>query len=120
MSPCSSEPDFERLATQLTAMLNTAADNGEVLGINNERLGGLFASIVRIYAEKVQNGEPVRPTGGNSSLGVTDVCIACTALMEAVDLELFELGGWQTMSGLGRIMSRSGDSPTHVDGAPGR
>ena len=91
------------LAGELAALLNEATDAGCSAEIDNERLGQLFAALVRTYADKVQNREAVRPFGRNAGLAVTDVAIACTAMMDAVNLELFELGGWQTMSGLGRL-----------------
>jgi hypothetical protein len=34
---------------------------------------------------------------------VTDVAIGCTALLESAGLEVFELGAWQSMSGIGRL-----------------
>ena len=46
------------------------------------------------------------PGSGRSALLVrsaTDVAIGCTAMLEAVNLALFELGAWQNMSSVGRI-----------------
>ena len=52
-------------------------------------------------------GNAPRPFGRNSGVTVTDVAISCTALMDSVGLELFELGAYQTMSGIGRLTQTS-------------
>lgn len=103
MSRCEQSAPFEELATELASLIHEATDVGASRDLSSAHLGRLFAALVRVYADKVQNGEDVRPFSGNSVLAVTDVAIACTAMMDAVNLELFELGGWQTMSGLGKL-----------------
>lgn len=109
MSQSDASARFGQLSLELSDLFNTLVDTGRTGELDNERLGQLFAALVRAYAEKVQNGEPARPFGSNSAPSATDVAIVCTALMDAVQMELFELGGWQTMSGLGRIVRESGE-----------
>jgi len=58
---------------------------------------------VRIYAAKAQAGVTPRPFARNSGIAITDVAICCTALMDCVGLSSFELGAWQSMSGLGKL-----------------
>ena len=63
---------------------------------------------MRLYAAKAQLGEAPRPYGRNAGVTVTDVAIGCTALLESAGLEVFELGAWQTMSGIGRLTPQGG------------
>jgi len=78
--------------------------------IPNESLGQVFGAIVRLCAAKAQIGPAPRPYGRNSGVAVTDVAISCTALMESAGLEVFELGAWQSMSGIGRLTPAGGNS----------
>jgi hypothetical protein len=100
MSP-SPEQDFSGLAGELIALCNEAIEADTLDAVPNDALGGLYAAIVRLYAAKVQAGEPMRPFSGNSGVSVTDVTISCSALLDSVQLSVFELGAWQTFSGLG-------------------
>jgi hypothetical protein len=58
----------------------------------------LIAAAVRVYSNKVERfgGFPV-VSGG--SLTATDAMIATTALLKAVNVQVFELGCWQNWAG---------------------
>jgi hypothetical protein len=94
---------FPDLASDIAALCAEAVDAGEPGRIPDDSLGQLFGAVVRLYAAKAQAGRTPRPFGRNSGVTVTDVAISCTALLDSVGLEVFELGAWQHMSGLGRI-----------------
>ena len=74
-----------------------------------DALGQAFGAIVRLYAAKAQMGNAPRPYGRNSGVTVTDVAIGCTALLESAGIEVFELGAWQSMSGIGRLTPQGGN-----------
>jgi hypothetical protein len=95
-------PSFFDLASDLSARCQDAIERERLDEIPNEDLGQVFASVLRVMAAKAQNGEVVRPFGRNSGVTATDVAIGCTAMLESVNLALFELGAWQSMSGVGR------------------
>jgi hypothetical protein len=60
----------------------------------------LVAATIRAYSAKVQAGEqflPFHPTSGRVS--PTDVMITASALLKAADLQVFELGMWQSYTG---------------------
>lgn len=96
--------DFESLASDLAAACAIAIEGERLEDIPDDSLGQIIGAAIRVYAAKAQNGTARRPFGRNSSVTVTDVAIACTALLEGVNLEVFELGAWQSMSGIGRII----------------
>jgi len=89
---------FSDLVSELSARCLEVIEDGHLDEIPNDRLGQMFASIVRVYAAKAQNGEAVIPFGRNSGVTTTDVAIGCTAMLDGIGLALFELGAWQTMT----------------------
>jgi len=97
-----SDPPFFELASDLSARCLDAIECDNLDEVTNEELGQVFASVLRVFAAKAQKGEAVRPFGRNSAVTATDVAIGCTAMLESVNLALFELGAWQSMSSVGR------------------
>jgi len=102
---------FADLASDLAAACAEAIETQRLDDIPNDSLGQAFGAIVRLYAAKAQFGEAPRPYGRNAGVTVTDVAIGCTALLESAGLEVFELGAWQTMSGIGRLTPQGGGKP---------
>jgi hypothetical protein len=94
---------FPELASDLAAACAEAIEADRLNDIPDDSLGQAFGAIVRLYAAKAQMGNAPRPYGRNSGVTVTDVAIGCTALLESAGIEVFELGAWQSMSGIGRL-----------------
>jgi hypothetical protein len=99
--------EFAFLASDIAAACAEAIEHNRVQEIPDDSLGQVIGAAIRLYAAKAQMGDAPRPFGRNSGVTVTDVAIACTALLEGAGLEVFELGAWQTMSGIGRLTSPS-------------
>ncbi len=76
-----------------------AAAIGDPDRIPDAELRALIANVVRLYAVKAENGmrTPLPPDGGG--LNVTETMIACTDLLHAVNVQMFELSMWQAMTG---------------------
>lgn len=94
---------FSDLASELAGRMAEAVDERELDRVPDEALGQLFGSIIRTFASKVQSNRTPRPFARNSGISITDVAIGCTAMMDSVGLTAFELGAWQSMSGLGKL-----------------
>ena len=109
MSASERNAAFAALASDIAAACAEAIEHERLDDIPDDSLGQAFGAIVRLYAAKAQHGEAPRPFGRNSGVTVTDVAIGCTALLESVGLEVFELGAWQAMSGIGRLTPHSRD-----------
>jgi len=77
-------------------------DENRLADIPDEALGKLFASVITAYAAKVQDGNTPPPFAGNIGVTDVDVKICAIAIIEAVGLNVFELGLWQAWSGLGK------------------
>lgn len=102
-----SKPDdlghaFSSLATELSALCADSIEKGKLAEIPNDAIGQIFASIVRVYAEKSQSGVSIRPFARNSGVTATDVAIGCIAMLDAARIELFELGAWQRFHSVNR------------------
>lgn len=98
MSRSDAAVPFGELTAAVSARCLEALENDQLHSIPSEQLGQMFATVFRVYAAKVQSGESVALFGRNDGVTATDVAIGCTAMMDAVGLQLFELGAWQTMT----------------------
>lgn len=58
----------------------------------------MLAKAVKLYAERVERDGPL-PAFGAGDATATDVMVTVTAMMKAVNLQVFELGMWQAWSG---------------------
>jgi hypothetical protein len=97
------QASFATLASEIAAACANAIEQDKLDDIPDDSLGQIIGAAVRLYAAKAQRGQAPRPFGRNSGVTITDVAIGCTALMDCVGLQVFELGAWQSMSGIGRL-----------------
>lgn len=58
----------------------------------------LLALAVRLYVANYHAGQEIPIFPAQSGVSATDVMIACTRMLEAVNVQLFELGMFQTWS----------------------
>src|SRR5918998_2834291 len=103
MSQSEGPAAFAELASDIAACIADTIEADRIGDIPDDSLGQVFAAVVRLYAAKAQAGNAPRPFGRNSGVTATDVAIGCTAMLEGAGLQGFELGAWQTMSGIGRL-----------------
>ena len=59
----------------------------------------MLAKSVRLYAERAAERDGTLPAFAPDAATATDVMIAVTAMLKAVNLQVFELGMWQAWSG---------------------
>jgi hypothetical protein len=102
MSPSDQSASIEDLAADVSACFAGAIEENRIGEIPDEILGQLFASILRVFAAKAQEGVAPRPFGRNSGITQTEVMIGCVAMLEAVESNVFELGMWSSMTSIGR------------------
>lgn len=91
-------PDSEQ-ALALARRLEAALADGNLDLIQPHALQALMAALCKIYAAKDEVGERYPVLSGRGAVTGTDVMIVCGALLKAVDLQVFELGMWQSWSG---------------------
>jgi hypothetical protein len=90
------------LASELAGLMAEAVDENRLADIPDDAIGQVLAACVRAYGAKAQEGEPPPPFARNMGVTVTDVMIGCTAMLEAVNSLVFELGLWQSWTSLGK------------------
>jgi hypothetical protein len=87
------------LAAASRVLLSAVAED-RLDRIPSDAVQQLLAAVVRAYSGKVQAGEPLLPFDPASlPLSPTDVMITASGLLRAADLQVFELGMWQSYTG---------------------
>lgn len=86
-------------AMALAAEIEKALESGDLDFIQPHAVQALFRALVRYYGANDENGNvyPVLP--GRLAVTGTDAMVVCGALLRAVDLQVFELGMFQSWSG---------------------
>jgi len=59
----------------------------------------MLANAVRLYAERSAERDGALPAFPPDAATATDVMVTITAMLKAVNLQVFELGMWQAWSG---------------------
>ena len=85
--------DLERSAKRIAAALRS----GE--GLSVETAQELFTAGVAAFAARRLEGHGGSPLSTGHDLPATDIAITTTAMLEDVNIAIFELGLWQSMAG---------------------
>jgi hypothetical protein len=96
------QAEIDGLVAELTTIFNAAIASGALDDVPDDSLGQLFASVLRAYAAKIEAGEYPRAFARNSGMTATDAMIGCTAILQAANLKIFDLGHWQSMETIGK------------------
>ncbi|HEX3340982.1 MAG TPA: hypothetical protein VHT68_17630 [Pseudolabrys sp.] len=59
----------------------------------------MLAKAVRLYAERASEQDGALPAFASDAVTATEVMVTVTAMLKAVNLQVFELGMWQAWSG---------------------
>lgn len=101
---------ISELASEIAALFAEMIEEDRLSEVPDDALGQIFASVVRLYAAKAQQGNPPRPFARNSGITATDVMIGCTAMLEGVNVPLFDLALWQSWSTVGKRLPEDAES----------
>lgn len=87
------------LALDLAKQIEAALADGNIDSLQPHAVQALMAALCKVYSanEDVGNRYPI--LSGRMAVTGTDVMIVCGALLRAVDLQVFELGMWQSWAG---------------------
>ncbi len=91
-------PESER-AFALAKELDAALVEGKIDIIQAPAMQALLGALCRVYAANEDAGNRYPILAGRAAVTGTDVMIVCGALLKAVDLQVFELGMWQSWAG---------------------
>ena len=67
-------------------------------GLSAEIVQELFTAGVVAYAARRMDGEGGSPLSTGHGVAATDIAITTTAMLEDVNIAIFELGLWQSMA----------------------
>ena len=80
------------------------SSQAETIARANERpsdaeIQNMLANAVRLYAERAAERNGALPAFPPEATTATEVMVTVTAMLKAVNLQVFELGMWQAWSG---------------------
>jgi hypothetical protein len=82
----------------MSSQVESVARAGE--RVSNAELQAMLANAVRLYAERVaENDRPLPAFASETEVTATEVMVTVTAMLKAVNLQVFELGMWQAWAG---------------------
>jgi hypothetical protein len=84
----------ERLAHSLNGMIAT----GQAGAFPDQTMRSLMTALVKLYAAKFDEGQRPALLDAGGDVSATAVLVTTSALMKASNLEIFELGMWQSWS----------------------
>ena len=82
----------------MSSQTETIAPSGERRPSDAD-IQDMLASAVRLYAERAVERDGALPAFASDAATATDVMVTVTAMLKAVNLQVFELGMWQAWSG---------------------
>ena len=91
--------DVDEETEILRALAQRIIDQPEGEELPDELVQQALTAMTRLYTVKFQMGERWPPFVNDREMPATAVMIMSTAMLRAVNLELFELGMWQAWSG---------------------
>ena len=101
--PCANEvlnlQDVAQQAAELAASLEAVLAAGQGGAFPDEAMRELMSALIKVYGVKFDEGQRPALLPADSGVSATAVLVATSALMKASNLEIFELGMWQSWSG---------------------
>lgn len=85
-------------ALRVAAMIESALAAGDLDCLQPHAQQALIGALCKLYAANSEAGNRFPVVGGRAAVTATDVMVMCGALLKAVDLQVFELGMWQSWS----------------------
>jgi hypothetical protein len=67
--------------------------------LSDSQVQDMLAKAVRLYAERAAERDGALPAFAPDAVSATEVMVTVTAMLKAVNLQVFELGMWQAWSG---------------------
>lgn len=86
-------------AERLAAVLDAALAEGRLDVVSPQALQALFAALCKNYSARVEAGEDVLPLNPRGRATPTDVMVTASKLLKSANLQVFELGMWQSWTG---------------------
>jgi len=86
-------------AERLAVLLEGSVSTGQAGDVPDESVQRLMAALIKVYEAKFDRDQRPALLAADSGVSATAVLVTTSALMRASNLEVFELGMWQSWSG---------------------
>jgi hypothetical protein len=90
--------DASSLALRLAAEIEQSILSGQP-ALSHAAQQKLLAALCKSYSQQIQAGDASPAITATSGVSATDVMITASSLLKAADLQVFELGMWQSWTG---------------------
>jgi hypothetical protein len=80
--------------------MSAPVDPEAIGAISDAELQGLLAAAIKSYAARAEiSDDPLPALAPESGVTATEAMLAVSAILKAVNIQVFELGMWQSWSG---------------------
>ena len=80
--------------------MSSQAETARATGrLSDGEIQSMLANAVRLYAERAAERDGALPAFAPDAVTATEAMVTVTAMLKAVNLQVFELGMWQAWSG---------------------
>ena len=86
-------------ATRLAAEVERGLKSGQPDVLSAEAVQALMAAVCKTYAARLEAGDDFMPLGQRSGVTPTQIMVTASKLLRAGNLQVFELGMWQSWTG---------------------
>ena len=85
--------------TEMAVMVEKTLRAGDLSALPAEPLQQLIAAVAKAYSAKREAGEQFHPVSRAGRLTPTDIMVMANGLLRSGNLQIFELGMWQSWTG---------------------
>ena len=86
-------------ATRLAAEVERGLKSGRADVLSPDAVQALMAAVCKTYAAQLEGGCDFMPIGQRSGVTPTEIMVTASKLLRAGNLQVFELGMWQSWTG---------------------
>jgi hypothetical protein len=91
--------EIKNLSAKLTGLIQEILNLHQSDQLKYESLQDLLEVIIQVYGQKYDDGQRFPMIAPNSDINATTALVAASSLLKMKNIEIFELGMWQSWSG---------------------
>jgi hypothetical protein len=98
-APLDNIAEIKKLSAKLTGLIQETLNLHQSDQIEYEAVQDLLDVIIQIYGQKYDDGQRFPMIAPDSDINATTALVAASSLLKMKNIEIFELGMWQSWSG---------------------
>ncbi|NDE11085.1 MAG: hypothetical protein EBZ95_11055 [Chitinophagia bacterium] len=91
--------EIKNLSAKLTGLIQEILNLHQSDQLKYESLQDLLEVIIQVYGQKYDDGQRFPMIAPDSDINATTALVAASSLLKMKNIEIFELGMWQSWSG---------------------